>query len=89
MPVAYVGAMGSRRTCAERADRLRAEGVTEQELDWLHAPIGLDIDARTPEETAVAIAAEIIAARGGGSRMPLRSVTTAIHDPRVPRLRYP
>ena len=72
MPLAYVGAMGSRRTHDDRVKRLRELGLTEDELARLHAPIGLDIGARTPEETAVSIAAEIIAARWGGSGAQLR-----------------
>src|SRR5262249_50309563 len=70
-PFAYVGAMGSRRTHDDRMKRLREAGMTEDELSRLASPIGLDLGARTPEETAVSIAAEIIAARwgGGGSRL--------------------
>ena len=59
-PAGYVGAMGSRRTTERRAERLRAEGVTEAQLARIHAPIGLKIGSRSPEEVAVAIAAEII-----------------------------
>jgi xanthine dehydrogenase accessory factor len=59
-PAGYVGAMGSRRTNEDRAERLRAEGVTDEELARIHAPIGLKIGSRTPEEVAVAIAAEIV-----------------------------
>ncbi len=59
----YVGAMGSRRTHQDRLDRLRELGLTDTELARLSSPIGLDIGARTPEETAVSIAAEIVAAR--------------------------
>ena len=58
-PAGYIGAMGSRRTTEERAERLRAEGVTDEELARLRAPIGLRIGARTPEEVAVAIAGEL------------------------------
>jgi xanthine dehydrogenase accessory factor len=61
----YVGAMGSRRTNLERLAHLRAAGVEEPALARLHAPVGLDLGARTPEETAVSVCAEIIAARNG------------------------
>ncbi|WP_393062160.1 XdhC family protein [Streptomyces sp. LN549] len=79
LPVAYVGAMGSRRTHLERNDRLREAGVTELELARLHSPIGLDLGARTPEETALSIAAEIVADRRGGSGVPLTGAHTPIH----------
>ncbi|MGW5475384.1 XdhC family protein [Streptomyces sp. NPDC004008] len=82
LPVAYVGAMGSRRTHLDRAERLRAVGVTELELDRLRSPIGLDLGARTPEETALSIASEIVAARRGGSGASLTGAHTPIHhDP--------
>jgi xanthine dehydrogenase accessory factor len=64
--VAYVGAMGSRRTHEDRRKRLLDAGLTEHELERLSSPVGLDLGARTPEETAVSIAAEIIALRWGG-----------------------
>ncbi|MCX4765812.1 XdhC family protein [Streptomyces sp. NBC_01275] len=79
LPVAYVGAMGSRRTHLDRNDRLREVGVTELELARLRSPIGLDLGARTPEETALSIAAEIVANRRGGSGVPLTGAHTPIH----------
>ncbi|MFF9038767.1 XdhC family protein [Streptomyces sp. NPDC014892] len=79
MPVAFVGAMGSRRTHAERDRRLREVGLTERELARLRSPIGLDLGARTPEETALSIAAEIVAARRGGTGVPLTGSGTPIH----------
>jgi xanthine dehydrogenase accessory factor len=66
-PAGYVGAMGSRRTNEERARLLAEEGVAKDALARLHAPIGLEIGSRTPEEVAVAVAAEIVAARRGRS----------------------
>ncbi|MEE4494337.1 XdhC family protein [Streptomyces sp. BE230] len=84
LPVAYVGAMGSRRTHLERNDRLRDAGVTELELARLHSPIGLDLGARTPEETALSIAAEIVADRRGGSGVPLTGAHTPIHHTGTP-----
>ncbi|MET8565273.1 XdhC/CoxI family protein [Streptomyces flaveolus] len=79
LPVAYVGAMGSRRTHLDRGERLRAVGVTEPELARLRSPIGLDLGARTPEETALSIAAEIVAGRRGGSGASLTGAHTPIH----------
>lgn len=67
--VGYIGAMGSRRTTAEREKRLRDEGVSDAEIERVLAPIGIDIGARTPEETAVSICAEIIALRAGAPRI--------------------
>ncbi|MEW2810469.1 XdhC/CoxI family protein [Streptomyces massasporeus] len=79
LPVAYIGAMGSRRTHEDRNRRLREAGVSEHDLARLRSPIGLDLGARTPEETAVSIAAEIIASRHGGTGAPLTGSATPIH----------
>jgi xanthine dehydrogenase accessory factor len=82
-PAAYIGAMGSRRTHEDRLARLREAGMTEEELARLRSPIGLDLGARTPEETAVAIAAELIQLRWGGSGQPLTATTGRIHHERL------
>ncbi|BBC98091.1 XshC-Cox1-family protein [Streptomyces rochei] len=84
MPLAFIGAMGSRRTHEDRARRLRAEGVSERQLARLRSPIGLDLGARTPEETALSIAAEIVAARRGGTGVPLTGGRAPIHRDRPP-----
>ncbi|MFI2506529.1 XdhC family protein [Streptomyces sp. NPDC018972] len=84
LPVAYVGAMGSRRTHLDRDARLREVGVTEPELARLRSPIGLDLGARTPEETALSIAAEIVASRRGGSGVSLTGAHTPIHHDGAP-----
>ncbi|HKH50667.1 MAG TPA: XdhC family protein, partial [Mycobacterium sp.] len=77
--VDYIGVMGSRRTHHDRMTRLREVGLTDAELARLASPIGLDLGARTPEETAVSIAAEIIARRWGGEGRPLTEVDGRIH----------
>ena len=77
--VAYVGAMGSRRTHDDRMERLREAGLGDEELTRLSSPIGLDLGARTPEETAVSIAAEIIALRWGGRGDRLAGISGPIH----------
>jgi xanthine dehydrogenase accessory factor len=82
--VAYIGAMGSRRTHADRMARLRETDLTEGELARLASPIGLDLGARTPEETAVSIAAEIIAKRWGGGGRPLAEIGGRIHHEQGP-----
>lgn len=82
--VGYIGVMGSRRTHADRVTRLREAGVDDDGLARLHAPIGLDIGARTPEETAVSICAEIIAMRSGRTTgRPLMATNGPIHEPRT------
>jgi xanthine dehydrogenase accessory factor len=81
VPAAYIGAMGSRRTHDDRLDRLREVGMSEAELARLRSPVGLDLGARTPEETAVAIAAELIQLRWGGSGQPLTVTNGRIHHP--------
>jgi xanthine dehydrogenase accessory factor len=77
--VGYLGAMGSRRTHERRVERLREAGVDDAGLARLMAPIGLDIGARTPEETAISICAEIIASKTGRAAPSLRDTTGAIH----------
>ncbi|MDH6119912.1 xanthine dehydrogenase accessory factor [Kitasatospora sp. GAS204A] len=79
LPVGFVGAMGSRRTHLERNAKLRDVGLSEAEIARLRSPIGLDLGARTPEETAVAVAAEIVASRRGGGCLPLSSGAGPIH----------
>ncbi|MER5916934.1 XdhC/CoxI family protein [Streptomyces sp. NPDC001982] len=85
LPVAYVGAMGSRRTHRDRLERLRAVGLDEGQLARLHSPIGLDLGARSPQETALSIAAEIVGGRHGGSGMPLTRTSGAIHPDTLSR----
>jgi xanthine dehydrogenase accessory factor len=77
--VGYLGAMGSRRTHADRCKRLRDEGVTDDEIARVMGPIGLDIGSRTPEETAISIVAEIIALRTGRAAPSLRDTDGDIH----------
>jgi xanthine dehydrogenase accessory factor len=82
--VAYIGAMGSRRTHDDRLSRLREAGLSEDELGRLSSPIGLDLGARTPEETAVSIAAEIVAGRWGGTGDRLTATEGRIHAHAAP-----
>jgi xanthine dehydrogenase accessory factor len=67
-PVGYVGAIGSRKTGQERNERLKKQGLTEAQIQHIHGPIGLNIGAASPEETALAIMAEIVASRHGKDR---------------------
>lgn len=78
-PVGYLGVMGSRRTHEDRLRRLRAAGVPEHDLARLRSPVGLDLGGRSPQETAVAIAAEIVMVRNRASGQPLRERQGAIH----------
>jgi xanthine dehydrogenase accessory factor len=78
--VGYIGVMGSRKTHDKRMERLADVGLTEEQLERLHSPIGLDIGARTPEETAVSICAEIIAQRTGKHVPSLKDGSGPIHS---------
>ncbi len=80
-PLAYVGAMGSRRTHDERHKLLREAGLSPAQLARLASPIGLDLGGRTPEETAVSVAAQIVAARWGGTGRPLAALDGPVHHP--------
>jgi xanthine dehydrogenase accessory factor len=77
--VGYIGAMGSRRTHDDRIERLRERGITDAEIARMSSPIGLDLGARTPEETAVSIAAEMIAQHWGGAGVRLAEREGPIH----------
>ncbi|MDH6625965.1 xanthine dehydrogenase accessory factor [Streptomyces sp. LBL] len=81
LPAGYVGAMGSRRTHDHRLQALREAGVPDDRLARLHSPIGLDLGAHTPEETAVSITAEIIANTHHGTGLPLTLGTGPLHKP--------
>ena len=73
--------MGSRSTCSRRLQQLRDEGIAEEELQRIRAPIGLDLGGQSPEETAVAILAEVLAVRYGRDGNPLTNGNGAIHAP--------
>ena len=78
--VGYIGVMGSRRTHDDRRERLVEAGLTDQHLGRLRSPIGLDIGARTPEETAISVVSEIIALRTGRGAQALSGTEGPIHD---------
>lgn len=79
--VAYIGAMGSRRTQSARIERLKAAGVDEATFERIHRPIGLDLGGRRPAEVAMAIVAEILAVRSGRDGRPLAQRQGPIHGP--------
>jgi xanthine dehydrogenase accessory factor len=78
--VAYVGAMGSRRTQSRRLERLAADGVADEQLERIHRPVGLDLGGRSAPEVALAICAEILAVRTGRGGGSLRDRGGPIHD---------
>ncbi|WP_375386647.1 XdhC family protein [uncultured Microbacterium sp.] len=79
LPIGFVGAMGSRATAARRAQLLRQSGVDDAGLARLHSPLGLDLQGTTPDETAISVLAEIIAARHRGTGLALRDLSGAVH----------
>lgn len=79
LPIGFVGALGARSTVARRAELLRDAGVSDADIARLHSPLGLDLGGATPDETAVAAIAEIMAARHGGTGRPLGEVSGPLH----------
>lgn len=75
----YIGVMGSRKTHEDRLRRLKEAGVTDEQIALISSPIGLDLGGRTPQETAVSIAAEVVAKRWGGTTLPLKDSGGDIH----------
>ena len=82
LPVGFVGALGARRTVARRAHLLAERGVSADAIARIHMPLGLDLGGHSPDETAIAALAEIVAARHGGTGAPLRETTGPLHDTR-------
>ena len=78
--IAYLGMIGSRRRVRAVFDMLREEGIPEERLDRTHAPVGLDIGARTPEEIALSIMAEVVKVRRGGRAASLRETSAREHE---------
>lgn len=85
-PLAYLGMMGSRAKVRLLFQRLLSEGYSSEELARVHAPIGLDIGAETPEEIAVSIVAELVQARRGGTGLPLSQLARSAGAPTDERL---
>jgi len=82
--LAFVGAMGSRRTHADRLDRLRDRGVPPEALARLRSPVGLDLGGRSPRETALSVLAEVVAVRARGTGAPLTATAGPLHHDRRP-----
>lgn len=78
-PAGFIGALGSRSTSADRCERLRARGIAEAALQRIHSPVGLDLGGASPAETAVSVAAQIIAVTRGRSAAPLRDTAGPLH----------
>lgn len=84
LDVAFIGALGSRRSHAQRVGALLDRGVRPERIAQLHSPLGLDIGAATPAEVAVSVLAEVIASRSAVSHQPLRETSGPIHQPAAP-----
>lgn len=82
LPIGFVGALGARRTVARRTHLLVERGVPDEAVARIHMPLGLDLGGHSPDETAIAALAEIVAARHGGTGAPLRETKGPLHDTR-------